>query len=142
MRQYLFASGAVRFYRGGVKVGELPYQSGSYWPSVTNSEACLSQPRLWNEIGDFAAAGYGHSYWGSTAPVDPTRALVIECDVAGTNFPLGLSSQTVLADCDRITFEIDRLEFPSSTWAMAWTGSNTCNAIVPFLAVLSQPATR
>jgi hypothetical protein len=91
--------------------------------------------------------------------------LPIEIDVGGTAFNLGLQSQSVLIDCDRVTLEIDRLEFPEQTWsswvpADVWewgtndsgygtnivyqfqTASKTASAIVPFVAVLSQPATR
>lgn len=148
--QRAVASGRIVFSRGGTEVASLPYKSGAGAPLAREpNNAAMLWPTLFDEVGPESLRSMSNAELNGsnlTSSREPaTRLLTIEIDINATASAQQLVGWTVLTDCDTVAFTIDTLDVPrySVTDIMPFLNPTETapyfNALIPFLAVLSQP---
>jgi hypothetical protein len=140
--QYYYAKGAVRFYRAGVQVGEIPYNTG---PTVDTARTNLGmveiQPHLFDEYPLRRAWTAGASgYRGAQMElVTDSRLQSVGMVYNGSwnsSNANGLITQTVNVDADTAKFIVDEFRVEDAVFAV---GGKTPYPCAFFLSILSQP---
>lgn len=126
-------AGAVRFYRSGVLVGSLPYNTGLL-TNLVGTAQCFVQPCLFNEFAVTYGGAAGNEAvrgWNLKSETDP-RLLAVASACEVNVHVNGLVPVVVTVDCDKVEFELD-------TARNFQLGTYPATTLTVFLAVLSQP---